>query len=58
MNMTAADAGGRTIFATDPVSRAEVDTTDPATLRRVYGGRTYYFLMQESKDEFDRDPAK
>ena len=58
MNMTAADAGGRTIFATDPVSGAEVDTTDPEAPRSVYQGSTYYFITRECKAEFDTDPAK
>ncbi len=58
MNMTAADAAGRTIFATDPVSGAEVDTTDPGTPRSVYQGRTYYFITDECKTEFDKDPKK
>jgi YHS domain-containing protein len=58
MNMTAADAGGRTIFATDPVCGAEVDTTEPSTLRSVYQGRTYYFITPECKAEFDKEPQK
>jgi YHS domain-containing protein len=58
MNMTAADAGGRTIFATDPVSGAEVDTTDPNAPRSVHQGTTYYFITPECKAEFDKDPTK
>jgi YHS domain-containing protein len=58
MNMTAADAGGRTIFATDPVCGAEVDTTDPSALRSVYQGRTFYFITPECKAEFDKQPQK
>ncbi len=58
LNMTANDAEGRTIFATDPVSGAEVDTTDPDVPRSVYQGKTFYFLTPECKVEFDKDPAK
>jgi Cu(I)/Ag(I) efflux system membrane fusion protein len=47
-----------TIFETDPVCGAQVDRTDPKVLKSAYAGRTYYFLMNECKAEFDKDPAK
>jgi membrane fusion protein, copper/silver efflux system len=58
MNMTAADAAGRTVFATDLVCGAEVDTTDPTTPRSTFQGRTFYFITPECKAAFDKDPAK
>jgi membrane fusion protein, copper/silver efflux system len=58
INMTAADAGGRTIFATDPVCGAEIDTTDPTALRSLYRGTTYFFITAECKAAFDKAPEK
>ena len=58
MNMTAADAKGRTIFATDPVCGAEVDTTEPSSPRSVYLGKTYFFITAECKAAFDKEPEK
>jgi membrane fusion protein, copper/silver efflux system len=58
MNMTAADAGGRTIFATDPVCGAEVDTTAADALKSIFRGKTYYFFSDDCKAEFDRSPEK
>jgi len=46
------------IYEVDPVCGAEVDRTDPKVLKSDYGGKTYYFIMKECKDTFDKEPAK
>lgn len=58
LNTTIAAAGGRSIFATDPVCGAEVETTAPDALKSVFRGDTYYFLSGDCKAEFDRAPEK
>jgi len=58
LNTTSEAAGGRTIFATDPVCGAEVEMTAPDAIRSDYAGTTYYFVSAECKEAFDKDPAQ
>ena len=58
LNTTSEAAGGRTIFATDPVCGAEVETTAPDAIKSGYAGTTYYFVSPECKEAFDKDPAQ
>ena len=41
-----AAATGRTIFATDPVCGAEVDTTAPDAITSEFKGKRYYFCLR------------
>ena len=58
LNTTSEAAGGRTIFATDPVCGAEVEMTAPDAIKTDYAGTTYYFVSAECKEAFDKDPAR
>jgi RND family efflux transporter MFP subunit len=58
LNTTTDAAGGRTIFATDPVCGAEVETTAPDAIKSEHAGATYYFVTPECKEAFDKDPAR
>jgi RND family efflux transporter MFP subunit len=58
LNTTVEAARGRTIFATDPVCGAEVETTAPDVLKVDHAGRTFYFVTPECRDEFQKDPAR
>jgi RND family efflux transporter MFP subunit len=58
LNTTTDAAGGRTIFATDPVCGAEVETTAPDAIKSEHAGTTYYFVTPECKEAFDKDPAR
>jgi RND family efflux transporter MFP subunit len=58
LNTTVEAARGRTIFATDPVCGAEVETTAPDALWVNHAGRTFYFVTPECRDEFLKDPAR
>ena len=58
LNTTSEAAGGRTIFATDPVCGAEVETTAPDAIRADYAGTSYYFVSPECKEAFDKEPAR
>jgi YHS domain-containing protein len=58
LNTTSEAAGGRTIFATDPVCGAEVEMTAPDAIKSEYAGRTYYFVTAECKEAFDKEPAR
>jgi RND family efflux transporter MFP subunit len=58
LNTTSEAAGGRTIFATDPVCGAEVEMTAPDAIKADYAGTTYYFVSAECKEAFDKDPAR
>ncbi len=51
-------ATGRSVFRTDPVCGADVDVTAPNVLRSTHAGKTYYFLTDACKAEFDKDPAR
>ncbi len=57
LNATADDAAGRSVFATDPVCGAEIETTSPGALTATYNGRVYYFFSDECKAAFEKDPA-
>jgi RND family efflux transporter MFP subunit len=57
LNSTADDAQGRSIFATDPVCGAEVETTAPGVLKATHGGQTYYFVTAECRAAFVKDPV-
>jgi membrane fusion protein, copper/silver efflux system len=46
------------IYEVDPVCGAEVDRTLSNGLKTTYAGKTYYFVMEECKDQFDKAPAK
>jgi membrane fusion protein, copper/silver efflux system len=58
LNTTSEAAGGRTIFATDPVCGAEVEMTAPDAIKAEHEGRTWYFVTAECRDEFLKDPAR
>lgn len=58
LNATAADARGRSIFATDPVCGADVETTAPNVLKGTHAGKTYYFFSEECRDAFVKQPDK
>jgi YHS domain-containing protein len=58
LNTTSAAAGGRTIFATDPVCGAEVEMTAPDAIKVNFAGTTYYFVSAECKEAFEKEPAR
>jgi RND family efflux transporter MFP subunit len=58
LNTTTADARGRSIFATDPVCGAEVETTAPKVLKATHAGHTYYFVSEDCRAAFLQEPAK
>ena len=58
LNATAADARGRSIFATDPVCGADVETTAPNVLKAAHGGKTYYFFNEDCRKAFLAQPDK
>jgi membrane fusion protein, copper/silver efflux system len=51
-------ATGHSVFRTDPVCGADVETTAPNVLKTIHAGKTYYFLTEACKAEFDKDPAR
>jgi membrane fusion protein, copper/silver efflux system len=51
-------ATGLSVFRTDPVCGADVETTAPNVLKTIHAGKAYYFLTEACKAEFDKDPAR
>jgi YHS domain-containing protein len=58
LNTTVADARGRSIFATDPVCGADVETTAPGVLKATHAGKTYYFFSEDCRAAFVKEPDK
>jgi Cu(I)/Ag(I) efflux system membrane fusion protein len=58
LDTTSESARGRTIFATDPVCGAEVETTEPDAIVTQYAGTTYYFVSTECREAFEKEPAR
>ncbi len=58
LNAPPAAVQGRSIFATDPVCAAEVDTTAPDAITSDFKGKRYYFFSADCKAAFDKEPAK
>ncbi len=58
LNTPVSAARGRTIFATDPVCGAEVDTTAQGVATSEFKGKRYHFFSADCKAAFDKEPAK